>query len=399
MVDPVQVNSANVLKTLSVCTNFPTKNRPTHGLFVGRRLAKLSSRVALRMLVPQPYFPFLKPRPPDQAMPGTPFPVSIARMFYLPGYAKDWDGFWLERVVSSWISDMNDLDPRDTIIDAHFGYPEGVGCYRVARKMNLPLFITIRGLETELMAVSSIKKQMLQAFDYCTGIVSVSQSLKDMLICNGVDGSKIRVISNGVDSDQFCPGDRLKSRRSLGVDPDALLMVSLGNIQRRKGYDLLIEAIAPYRSNPRFRCVIMGGVNETVTMSALESRIRQLGMASRVSFLGQAEPEVVVQWLRAANMFVLPTRREGCCNAVLEALSTGVPVITTPAGDNAKFISEGVNGYIVPHESPESIFVAMEKSWGHSWDCSRISGSVHQYTWDGAADQVAGFFNERLGRV
>ena len=350
------------------------------------------------MLVPQTYFPILKPMSEDQTLPGTPFPVSIRRMFYLPGVAKQWDGAWLERVVSGWVFGMTDLDPANTILDAHFGYPEGVGCYRFAKKKNLPLFITVRGLETELMAVPAIKKQMLEAFDYCTGIVSVSESLKDMLIQNGVDASKIQVISNGVDSEIYCPGIRQASRDQLGVSPDARLIVSLGNIQKRKGYDLLIKAIAAYRKDPQFRCVILGGVNESATKASLDASIEQLGLKDRVHFFGQAIPEVVVQWLRAANLFVLPTRREGCCNAVLEALSTGVPVISTPAGDNEKFVSDGLNGFIVPHESPDAIYSAIEKSWDHPWDSEIISESVHPYTWEGAAEQVARYVHERLAR-
>jgi glycosyltransferase involved in cell wall biosynthesis len=130
----------------------------------------------------------------------------------------------------------------------------------------------------------------------------------------------------------------------------------------------------------------------------LDASIQQLGMKDQVCFFGQAEPDVVVEWLRAADLFVLSTRREGCCNAVLEALSTGVPVITTPAGDNTKFVSDGLNGFIVPHESPELLNKAIEKSWKHPWDSESISKSVHPYTWDGAAQQVAQYFDERLGR-
>jgi glycosyltransferase involved in cell wall biosynthesis len=198
-------------KILSVCTNFPTRNRPTLGLFVHRRLSKLSDYGDLRMLVPQPYFPILRPRPADESLAGTSMPVSIRRMFYLPGVAKDWDGWWLERVVSRWISSMKDLDLGATILDAHFGYPEGVGCFRVAKRLGIPLFITARGLETDLMDVPAIRKQMLEAFDYCTGVISVSQSLMDMLVENGVDATKIRVISNGVDSDIYSPGDKIES--------------------------------------------------------------------------------------------------------------------------------------------------------------------------------------------
>ncbi|MCE2750287.1 MAG: glycosyltransferase [Pirellula sp.] len=386
------------LRILSVCTNFPTRNRPTLGLFVYRRLSKLSGYGDLRLLVPQPYFPFLRPRPADALLAGNNMPVSIKRMFYLPGVAKSWDGGWLERVVSRWVSSMKDLDRGTTILDAHFGYPEGVGCYRVAKRLGVPLFITVRGLETELMEFPAIRKQMLEAFDYCTGVIAVSQSLKDMLVEQGLEAKKIRVISNGVDSDIYSPRDKLQSRQQLGVRIDAKLIVSLGNVQRRKGYDLLVEAIAPYRDTPSFRCVILGGVNETATMASLEARVAQLGMSDQVQFLGQATPDVVVQWLRAADAFVLPTRREGCCNAVLEALSSGVPVITTPAGDNTKFVVDGKNGFIVPHEDPRGLHRAIEQASEHPWDSRAISQSVHQYTWDGTAEKVHMFFQERLGR-
>jgi len=284
------------LRILSVCTNFPTRNRPTLGLFVYRRLSKLSGYGDLRLLVPQPYFPFLRPRPADALLAGNNMPVSIKRMFYLPGVAKSWDGGWLERVVSRWVSSMKDLDRGTTILDAHFGYPEGVGCYRVAKRLGVPLFITVRGLETELMEFPAIRKQMLEAFDYCTGVIAVSQSLKDMLVEQGLEAKKIRVISNGVDSDIYSPRDKLQSRQQLGVRIDAKLIVSLGNVQRRKGYDLLVEAIAPYRDTPSFRCVILGGVNETATwgkqprMWSCSGCVQQMPSCCRPDARGAAMP-------------------------------------------------------------------------------------------------------------
>jgi teichuronic acid biosynthesis glycosyltransferase TuaC len=383
-------------KVLSVCTNFPTRNRPTHGLFVGRRLSELSQLVELHMLVPQAYFPVLRPRPADSPLNGTDFPVTIQKMFYLPGIAKHWDGRWMERVVSAWIGRVANLDPTSTLIDAHFGYPEGVGCYRVAKKLGIPLFVTVRGLETELMAFPNIKSQMLEAYRYATGIISVSESLKEMLIEHGVEPKKIKVIGNGVESEIYCPGNKANSRSELGVDISTKLIVALGNVQRRKGYDLLIEAIACYRDVSEFQCVILGGINESATMASLKARIEELGLKNRVRFTGQATPDVVVRWLRAADMFVLPTRREGCCNAVLEALSTGVPVISTPAGDNTKFVSDGRNGFIVPHEDPKALQIAIQRSWDYPWDLKAISESVHRYTWKGAAEQVVEYFQERL---
>ncbi|MFM7515575.1 MAG: hypothetical protein ACKO3V_01420, partial [Pirellula sp.] len=63
---------------------------------------------------------------------------------------------------------------------------------------------------------------------------------------------------------------------------------------------------------------------------------------------------------------------------------------------NTKFVSDGLNGFIVPHESPEALYSAIEKPWHHRWDSKIISETVHPYTWDGAAEQVLEFIANRL---
>lgn len=384
------------LKVLSCCTNFPTRNYPTHGLFVRRRLELVSKHVDLRFLNLQPYFPILRPRAPDAPLQSTEFSVDIRRMLYLPGVVKQWDGGWLERSLSKWLDSLPASVIDGAVVDAHFGYPEGVGCYRAARKRKLPLFITVRGLETELMQVPKIKSQMLEAFDYAQGIISVSDSLKKTLEDNGVAQGKIRVIGNGVDSDVYLPGDKAAARERLGIGQEVKLIVAVGNIQRRKGYDILVDALTFRKDSQRVLCAIIGGVNEPSMLELLNSRIKELKLENCIRFLGQQTPDVVVDWLRASDAFVLPTRREGCCNAVLEALSTGAPVITTPAGDNTKFVKDGINGFIVPHDDPQSLAAAIEKSWVHSWDSPTITGSVRPFTWEGTAEKVVEYFFERL---
>ncbi len=384
------------LNILSVCTNYPTANYPTVGLFVQRRLAAMSNLADLQILVPQPSFPVLRPKRIDSLGQFDNLEVTIRSMFYIPRIANHWNGMWMDRCIEQWLESLPSLNLRNCVLDAHFGFPEGVGVFRVAKRRKFPFFITLRGLETDLFQVPSIRQQLIDALNQSTGVIAVSESLRNTAVENGVDSSKIRVIGNGVDGSFFSVGSKSHSRTKLGIPASDKLIVSVGTIRRLKGFDLLLEAIKPFRDDADFRCVILGKVMEQSFFNELNECIASMGMERRIQLLGARPPEEVVHWLRAADMFVLPTRREGCCNAVLEALSTGVPVITTPAGDNVKFVSNGFSGFIVAHESPEEITNAISKSWNHPWDPKAISESVRAHTWEGAARKVIDYFHERL---
>jgi teichuronic acid biosynthesis glycosyltransferase TuaC len=317
-------------------------------------------------------------------------------MFYVPKIATHWNGMWMARCIERWLTQLPTNVVKNALLDAHFGFPEGVGVFRVARRRKMAYFVTLRGLETDLFQVPAIRGQLLDALNSATGIIAVSESLKSTAVDNGICESKIQVIGNGVDSSFFSRGNKAQSRAKLGVPDSARLIVSVGTIRRLKGFDLLLTAVQQYRNDPDFSCVIIGKVMEQSFHDEITARISALGMASTVRLVGSQHPERVVNWLRAADMFVLPTRREGCCNAVLEALSTGVPVITTPAGDNTKFIVNGKNGFIVPHESSDAISEAIAKSWDHPWDPQAISESIRSHTWEGTAEQVIDYFQKRL---
>jgi glycosyltransferase involved in cell wall biosynthesis len=398
-VDKKLVGTHPNLNILSVCTNYPTANYPTVGLFVQRRLAAMSGLADLQVLVPQPSFPVLRPKRTDSLREFNNLRVTKRSMFYIPKIANHWNGMWMDRCIEQWLESLPSVILRNAVLDAHFGFPEGVGAFRVAKRRKLPFFITLRGVETDLFQVPAIRRQLIDALNQATGVIAVSESLRNTAVENGVDSSKIRVIGNGVDGSFFSLGSKSHSRTNLGIPASDKLIVSVGTIRRLKGFDLLLEAIKPFRDDLDFRCVILGKVMEQSFFNELNESIASMGMESRIQILGARPPEEVVHWLRAADMFVLPTRREGCCNAVLEALSTGVPVITTPAGDNVKFVSNGFSGFIVAHESPHEITNAISRSWHHPWDPKAISESVRAHTWEGAAWKVIDYFHERLHGV
>ena len=114
-------------------------------------------------------------------------------------------------------------------------------------------------------------------------------------------------------------------------------------------------------------------------------------------FVGRIPSAEVARWLQAADVFALATSREGCCNAILEALAAGRPVVTTPAGDNAHFVRDGVNGYVVPIDDAEATAAALERALSRKdWDAEAISAGLEVGGWDDVARDVLGFFRERV---
>jgi glycosyltransferase involved in cell wall biosynthesis len=112
--------------------------------------------------------------------------------------------------------------------------------------------------------------------------------------------------------------------------------------------------------------------------------------------LGRIPQLEVNTWLQAADVFALASHREGCCNAVLEALAAGRPVVTTPVGDNPQFVHAGVNGALVPVDDVEAFERALEGALERSWDAQAIARALPVGGWEDVAGRVLGFFRERL---
>ena len=128
----------------------------------------------------------------------------------------------------------------------------------------------------------------------------------------------------------------------------------------------------------------------------LQEQGARLDVTDFVTFVGRVCSEDVAAWLRAADVFALASRREGCCNAVLEALASGLPVVATPVGDNAWFVKEDSNGFLVPVGDFEALAQALEKALKKvDWDRNRISSDLPVGDWNSVARKVLEFFEER----
>ncbi len=388
----------DVMNIASVCSLFPSLAHPEHGVFVARRLAAVSRLANVRVLHAIPWFPFVRPYSLDrQSDPAfrSEMRVTDQRLFYLPKVFKSWDGAWLKRSVlptlRRWKSEFG-----IQCIDAHFGFPEGYGCVEAGKELGLPVFVTLRGVEQELVEDRSIRPKMIAALKSAAGCIAVSENLRECVVSCGVPAERVRVIPNAVDPEMFRPGDRASARAALNVPSGTPLIVSVGNLKPVKQQHLLVEAFAHIkRQFQDARLVLIGGTELDPAFTArVRDRISQLQVDDCVDFAGEKRPAEVAQWLQAADVFAMASRREGCCNAVLEALACRVPVVATDVGDNARFIKSSCGCVVPPGDSAalaEGLATVLSDRREVDWTVRGMSR-----TWDDVAQESIDYFTECL---
>ncbi|HRZ86777.1 MAG TPA: glycosyltransferase family 4 protein [bacterium] len=171
-------------------------------------------------------------------------------------------------------------------------------------------------------------------------VVTNSRMVKDEIIRNyGVPENRITVIYNGVEKvpGPASPETKAALRRELGFAPDDYLVLFVGSNFERKGLRYLIEAV---KAVPQAKVIVVGKGDER----AYRKIAQRNGVAGRVFFFGARKD--VDRFYAAADIFVLPTLYDPFSNVTLEAMSHGLPVITTPDNGAAEVVQGGQEGVI-----------------------------------------------------
>lgn len=164
-------------------------------------------------------------------------------------------------------------------------------------------------------------------------------------------------IPNAVDTDLFCPGES-DFRVKAGVAADEVVFLYVARFQDFKNHGLLLRAFASFLSaRPRARLVFVGGgplqrkfVQETVV----------LGVSDKVLFLGEVSYSELPAIYRAADIKVISSDFESFCFAALEAMATGLPIITTDCGWVPRLLGQGAGGRVVPVKDVAALAKAMQ---------------------------------------
>ena len=145
----------------------------------------------------------------------------------------------------------------------------------------------------------------------------------------------------GVDFSRLCNEDcREEMRAELGIGPDEIMILSVGELQARKNHEAIIRAVAKL-SNPKVRYVICG---RGILLEHLQALAKELGIQDQVSFLGYRKD--VPKIMQAADIYAHPSMREGLGLASLEAMACGLPLVTSNIQGIPDYVENGVTGFM-----------------------------------------------------
>jgi glycosyltransferase involved in cell wall biosynthesis len=134
-------------------------------------------------------------------------------------------------------------------------------------------------------------------------------------------------------------------------------LFSAGRIVHQKGLDLGLQALSQLTDLDWEWCIAGDGPQ----LGALKSRAQELGLADRVTFLGWQSREGLTEWYHRSNVFLFPSRHEGMPNAVLEAMSSGLPVVATRIAGSEELVLDGETGFLVPSENVDELREALRR--------------------------------------
>jgi glycosyltransferase involved in cell wall biosynthesis len=180
-------------------------------------------------------------------------------------------------------------------------------------------------------------------------IIAVSDfTRRELLQYYKVKEEKIRVIHNGVDVNKFKPArDKRKAKEELGLNPEDIAILSVGRLYARKGLFTLIESMPAVVRRFRNAKFVISGKGQSNEMKKLIAHAEKLGIRDNILFTGYFPDKKLPKLYQAADVFAFSTFYENLPFAVLEALSTGLPVVTTCVGGIPEMIDSGKNGFLV----------------------------------------------------
>ena len=295
---------------------------------------------------------------------------------------------------------VRELAP-DPLTYVHCGrsLPEGLSAWWARR----PFVCWTHGEELGFASTSrELTWLMRRTYARAAAILANSHNSARLLADWGVPAAKVVVVHPGVDVNRFSPTADPGDWRLRFAPRGEVVILSVGRLQRRKGHDLLLRALAQWNGNdPAVRYLIAGDGPHRAT---LESDARALGLGDRVVFLGAVAEASLPGLYGASDIFAMPNRQdgvdfEGFGIVFLEAAAAGRATIGGRSGGVPEAVQDGVTGVLVEGTDPGELAAAIRRlapaSVRTAMGQAGRARVLREFTWEHGARRVADV-HERL---
>ncbi|MDP1679473.1 MAG: glycosyltransferase family 4 protein [Candidatus Nitrotoga sp.] len=274
------------------------------------------------------------------------------------------------------------LTHRFDAIHAGRALPEGLSAWAVARLTFHPVVIYAHGEELTTWGRGGKYKAMRFALRHADWIIANSEFTRDELIKMDVNSAHITLIYPGVDVARFRPGLACADlRQSVNVTSNGKLILSVGRLSRRKGFDQVIQALpALIYAGLDVQYALIGiGEDQDYLLNLAHVH----GVADRLHLLGHVSAEDLPRWYNACDVFAMPNREingdtEGFGMVFIEAAACGKPAIAGLAGGTGAAVLDGVTGLRVDGGLISEVTVALSQLLQNAMLCERMGQDGYQ---------------------
>lgn len=241
---------------------------------------------------------------------------------------------------------------RFDAVYGHFFGPGGIPAQLIGDKYGIPSFVACGESSLTKLYGNESQERYARCLKGITGIISVSTKNRDEIISTwgsylddvSLITSKIEVFPNGYSSEDFYVMDKESIRNALGIPQNDFVISFSGRFKEHKGINELNQAL---QNLDTVGAIFIGDGD-------VKPKCRNM------LFSGKVDHHLVAQYLNASDVFVLPTKAEGCSNAIVEALACGLPVISSNLPFNYDVLNDK-NSILVDPDNPNEIEAAIRE--------------------------------------